>query len=69
MTSSTGVERRWQIVWQHSISFTNERIGEKVQLDPDFREFVDSFVANDVRKLFVARFGSTVTRGPFRLNR
>lgn len=34
----------------------NERLGEKVQLDLDFREFVESFVANDVRFLIVGGY-------------
>jgi hypothetical protein len=31
-------------------------LGEKVQLDPDFREFVESFVANDVCFLIVGGY-------------
>jgi hypothetical protein len=34
----------------------NDRLGEKVHLDPDFREFVESFVANDVRFLIVGGY-------------
>lgn len=37
-------------------SSVNERLGEKVQLDPDFKEFVESFIANDVRFLIVGGY-------------
>jgi hypothetical protein len=36
--------------------FANERLGMKMHLDPDFREFVESFVANDVRFLIVGSY-------------
>jgi hypothetical protein len=34
----------------------NARLGEKVQLDPGFKEFVESFIANDVRFLIVGGY-------------
>jgi len=36
------------------------KIGEKVHLDPDFREFVESFVTNDVRFLIVGGYAVAV---------
>jgi hypothetical protein len=35
-------------------------LGEKVHLDPDFREFVESFVTNDVRILIVGGYAVAV---------
>jgi hypothetical protein len=56
MMSSTGGGKRWPSVSRLSKFSVDERLGEKVQLDPDFREFVESFVANDVRFLIVGGY-------------
>lgn len=54
--SSTGARRQWLNVLQPLKSSVDERLREKVKLDPDFREFVESFVANDVRFLIVGGY-------------
>jgi hypothetical protein len=56
MMSSTGGGKRSPSVSRLSKFSVDERLGEKVQLDPDFREFVESFVANDVRFLIVGGY-------------
>jgi glycine cleavage system aminomethyltransferase T len=60
MTSSIGGVQRSLSVLQPSKFSANERLGEKVHLDPDFKEFVESFVANDVRFLIVGGYAVAV---------
>ena len=54
--SSAGTGQRWLSVSRLSKSSASELLGEKVQLDRDLREFVESFVANDVRFLIVGGY-------------
>jgi hypothetical protein len=56
MKFSIGAASRPRRESQPSRFSDNVHLGEKVQLDPDFREFVESFISNDVRFLIVGGY-------------